>query len=101
MATLTRRRVATQVRRPEPELWLEAAPARRPFPVFELVFGLAALLCLAWWVASPEVLVGSGWRENGRVLSCQYLSGTRVVERQYLGTGRGSGGHACPILKFG
>ena len=106
MAAITRRRLATRTRSlelpywSEPR-WSEPVPARRAFPILELAFCFVALLCFAWWVASLEVLVASARLEGGRVLVCQYLTGTRVVERQYSVVARGSDQHTCSLIKFG
>lgn len=104
---ITRRRVESRVWRSEltpwmgPELRLEAPPEGWAFPFAKLAFAVAALLCLAWWATAAEVLVASARREGGRVLSCQYLVGNRVVERQFLDPAHGSGRHACPVVRFG
>ena len=52
------------------------------------------------WLSSAKLLVTSGWRENGRVLSCIYFTGTDVIEWQYMNK-PGGGELACPIIKLG
>ncbi len=107
MTAMTHRRLATRgdsLDLPswsEPP-WSEAVPAGWAFPVFEFTFGVVALLCFAWWVASPhQVLVASARVEGGRVLVCQYFAGTRVIERQYFVAARGFDQHTCSLVRFG
>ena len=102
MAVVTRKRLATRVRSFEPApWWFEEAPAKRGFPVFEVAAGFAVLLCFAWWMTSAQLLVASARLEGGRVLACRYLTGTRVVERQYLVVAHEADQHACPLVRFG
>jgi hypothetical protein len=76
-------------------------PAARPLPLKRLAVGFAAVLCLALWMTSTTLLVGSARRDGGRVLACQYFTGTRVVERQYAVPARGHDRHACPLVRRG
>jgi hypothetical protein len=104
MAAMVRRRMEVRTRSFEPPSWFEASeapPAGRASSVLAVVAGLVALLCLAWWATSTQLLVGSAWREGGRVLACQYLVGTRVVERQYLLMAHEANQHACSLVRFG
>ena len=101
MAGLARNRLETRVQRFDPPSWSEPAPAQEPVPFSALVFGFATALCLVWWATAPEVLVASARRDGGRVLACQYLAGTRVVERQYLGPASGVDEQSCRLVRFG
>ena len=104
---MVRRRMEVQTRSFEPPSWfgapeaLEAPPARWASSVLAVVAGLVVLLCFAGWATSPQVLVALAWREGGRVLACQYLVGTRVVERQYLLMAHETNQHACSLVRFG
>src|SRR3712207_782747 len=101
---MVRRRMGVQTRSFEPPSWFEAPeapPAERASSVLAVVTGLVALLCFAWWATSPQLLVASAWREGGRVLACQYLVGTRVVERQHLLMAHETSQHACSLVRFG
>ena len=77
------------------------------WPTFSLaridvvLLGFVLLVCAGLWMSSAKLLVSSGWRDNGRVLSCTYFTGTRVVERQYFGATPGTGQLACPIVQLG
>lgn len=70
-------------------------------PVDWVLLGFMFLFGLAWWMSSAQILVASGWRDNGRVLSCVYFTGLRVSEWQYLNTVPGIEKFSCPLLKLG
>ena len=52
-------------------------------------------------MTSAQLLVASARLEGGRVLTCRYLTGTRVVERQYLVVAHEADQHACTLVRFG
>ena len=66
-----------------------------------IALAVAAAFSVAWWATGAEVLVGSARRESGRLLSCSYLGGTRVVERQYLFNEPKAEEQTCPLVRFG
>jgi hypothetical protein len=100
MSGPARKRARMRIRSFETAPWFQAPPARRPFPLCGITVCIVALLCLARWATAAEVLVASARLERGRVLSCKYLVGTRVVERQYLDAVRGADQHGCPLVNF-
>lgn len=65
-----------------------------------IVLGFVAAVCAGIWMSSAKLLVTSGWRDDGRVLSCIYFTGTDVIEWQFLNT-PGGGEIACPLVKLG
>lgn len=70
-------------------------------PVDWALLGFMFFVGLVWWMSSAQLLVASGWRDNGRVLSCVYFTGVRVTEWQYLNTVPGIEKFTCPLLKLG
>ena len=82
-------------------LGLLVPPASRMVPGDWLVIGLVALFCMSLRMTSTDILVASAWREGGRVLSCRYFTGTRVVERQHLQAKHETDLPACPLVRGG
>ena len=58
------------------------------------IIGLPLVLCLALWATSTQVLVMASRHDGGRVLSCHYFTGARVVQWQYAGAVR----QGCPLV---
>lgn len=81
--------------------WLVARPAARMVPGDWLVIGFAVLVCVSLRMTSTDLLVASAWREGGRVLSCHYFTGTRMVERQHLRAKHEADLPACPLVRMG
>ncbi len=69
-------------------------------PLDWVLLGFVLLACVGQWASSAKLLVSSGWRDGGRVLSCVYFAGTRMVEWQYLDMAPGADQLACPIVKL-
>ena len=76
--------------------WSAFAPAR----IDCVLLGSMLLVCVGLLATSTKILLTSGWRDQGRVLSCVYFTGARTVEHQYL-RAAGEGDFACPAVKVG
>lgn len=100
MTALTRKRFAVRLTGFQPTRRVAVSPAAKVFSIAELAVCLAASIFLALWASSSEVLVGSTQRQAGTLLSCQYLSGARVIERQYFLATHEAGQGSCPLVKF-
>ena len=102
MSAVARKRYTIGMTGSEPGSWVDEEPTKSALgrSVAMLAFGLVAALCFAWWAAAPEVRVSATWLQTGRVLSCHYLVGTKVVERQYLLSAGGSAHGVCPLVRF-
>ncbi len=70
-------------------------------PINWAITGFVLLAFVGLWTSSAKLLVSSGWRGDGRVLSCVYFTGSRVVEWQYLDTVPDIERFTCPAVKFG
>lgn len=66
-----------------------------------LVAGLVAVFCSLLWMNSAQLLIASASRDEARVLSCRYFTGTRVVERQYSRAAFEGGEASCPLIRLG
>lgn len=102
MSAMARKRYTIGMMGSEPGSWMDEARTKPASggSVAMLAFGLVAALCFAWWAAGPEVRVSATWLQTGRVLSCQYLIGTKVVERQYLLSAGETAPGICPLVRF-
>ena len=71
----------------------------RVFPLGWVVVGLVVSLCLSLRITSTGLLVWSAQHEGGRVVACQYFTGTHVVERQHAAVVSGADRHvSCPLI---
>jgi hypothetical protein len=100
MVVLARRRLAMWGQGFEAGPWFRRALPKRAWSVVDLAVGFLAVVVLTWWMSSAQVLVASAWREGGTVLACQYVVGTRLVERQTLAGLHEPRRGACPLVRF-
>jgi len=79
----------------------EKAWALRLFVYGRLIVAMPFALCFALWMTSTQMLVMASHHDGGRMVACQYFTGTRVVQWQYGGEPGGAGRLGCPLVRKG